>query len=109
MDMVMIKMMEKSVTPTPDNIGFLSPEQLQVVESKKTPAAQMNMIIDYLLEMEDIFFEYFCTILEESNFQSKANMLRKEAEKYKASFGKFEYIYIRIYIYISNTLVCALT
>ena len=92
MDVVMIKKMEKSVTPSPDNIGFLSPEQLQVVESQRTPAEQMNKVIDYLLEMEDTFFEYFCIILEESNFQSKAYMLRMKAEEYKTYFGKFEYI-----------------
>ena len=91
MDVGMIRNMKKSVTPSPDNIGFLSTEQLQVVESKRTPARQMNTIIDYLLEMEDKYFEDFCTILEQSNFEGKANMLRDEAEELKRYFGKFEY------------------
>ena len=54
MDVVMIKKLEKSDIPSPDNIGFLSHEQLQVVESKRTPTERMNKVIDYLLEMEDI-------------------------------------------------------
>ena len=87
MDVVMIKKLEKADFPSPDNKGFLSHEQLQVVESKTTPAEQMNMVIDYLLEMEDIYFEYFCQILEQGAFEGKAAMLRKKAEEYKAYFG----------------------
>ena len=89
MDVVMIKQLEKSDVPSPDNIGFLSQMQLQVVESKTTPAEQMNMVIDYLLEMEDIHFENFCKIIEQGAFEGKAAMLRKKAEVYKAYFGKF--------------------
>ena len=91
MDVGMIRNMEKSVTPSPDNIGFLGHEQLYVVQSKRTPADQMNTIIDYLLEMEDKYFEDFCTILERSNFELQANMLRKTAEDLKRSVGKLEY------------------
>ena len=91
MDVVMIKKLEKSDIPSPDNIGFLSHEQLQEVESKRTPTGQMSKVIDILLEMEDKYFEYFCQILEQSNFELQANDLRKRAEEYKPYFGKFEY------------------
>ena len=89
MDVIMIKKLEKADVPRPDNKGFLSHVQLQVVESEKTPAGQMNKVIDYLLEMEDICFEYFCQILKESNFELKANELRTTAERYKKYVGKF--------------------
>ena len=91
MDVVMIKKLEKSYVPSRANLGFLSREQLQVVESKTTPAGQMNKVIDYLVEMEDKYFEKFCTILEQSNFEGRAIMLRKKAEDLKRSVGKFEY------------------
>ena len=87
MDVAMIKQLEKSDVPSPDNVGFLSQIQLQVVESEKTPAGQMNKVIDYLVEMEDIHFENFCKILEQGAFEGKAAMLRKKAEEYKAHFG----------------------
>ena len=86
MDVVMIKKLEKADLPSPDNKGFLSHEQLQVVESKTTPAEQMNMVIDYLLKMEDIYFEYFCQILEQGAFEGKAKILRDKAKEY---YGKF--------------------
>ena len=92
MDVVMIKKLEKSDMPSPANLGFLSREQLQVVESKVTPAAQMNKVIEYLVEMEDKYFEDFCTILEQSNYAGKAKMLRERADVLKKrSVGKFEY------------------
>ena len=91
MDVVMIKKLEKSDIPSPDNIGFLSHEQLQEVESKRTPTGRMNKVIDYLLEMEDIYFENFCKILKDGNFKAKANELRKKAEECKRRIGKFEY------------------
>ena len=91
MDVGMIKKLEKADVPSPDNKGFLSHEQLKVVESKTTPAEQMNMVIDYLVEMEDKYFEYFCKILEQSNFEGKAKMLREKAEHLKRFIGKFEY------------------
>ena len=91
MGVVMIKQLEKLPIPSPDNLGFLSPEQLQVVESISTPAGQMSKVIDYLVEMEDKYFEDFCTILEQNNFEGKANMLREKAEDLKRSVGKFEY------------------
>ena len=91
MDVVMIKKLEKADIPSPDNKGFLSHEQLHVVESKTTRAEQMNMVIDYLLEMEDKYFEDFCTILKQCNFEGKAYMLRGKAEEFKRYFGKFEY------------------
>ena len=89
----MIKKLEKLNVRTPPNLtlGFLSETQLQTVESKKTSTGQMNKVIDFLLEMEDKYFEYFCKILEQSNFEGKAKMLRKEAEKCKRYYGKFEY------------------
>ena len=87
----MSKKLEKSYVPSRANLGFLSREQLLVVESKTTPAGQMNKVIDYLLEMEDEYFENFCTILEQSNFEGRAIRLRKKAEDLKRSVGKFEY------------------
>ena len=87
MDVVMIKQLEKSDVQSPDNKGFLSQMQLQVVESERTPARQMNMVIDYLVEMEDRHFENFCKILERNNFVGKAAMLRDKAEEHKAYFG----------------------
>ena len=87
----MIKKLEKSVILRSDNKGFLSHEQLQMVESINTPAGQMSKVIDYLLEMEDKYFEDFCTILKESNFELQASMLRETAEDLKRSVGKFEY------------------
>ena len=89
MDVGMIKKLEKAAIPGPHNKGFLSHEQLQVVEAKTTPAEQMNMVIDYLLEMEDIYFEYFCQILEQGAFEGKAKMLRDKAIKCKEYYGKF--------------------
>ena len=80
MGVVMIKQLEKLGVASPDNLGFLSREQLQVVESKRTPAEQMNKVIDYLLEMEDKYFENFCTLLEQNNFEGKAKMLREKAK-----------------------------
>ena len=91
MDVVMIRQLEKSDFPNPDNKGFLSHEQLQMVESMTTSAGQMNKVIDYLLEMEDKDFENFCTILERRNFKGKAIMLREKADDLKRSVGKFEY------------------
>ena len=91
LDVVMIKQLQKPDVPNPDNLGFLSQMQLQMVESKKTPAEQMKKVIDYLLEMEDKYFENFCTILEENNFEGKARMLREKAEDLKRSVGKFGY------------------
>ena len=91
MDVGMIKKLKKSAIPSPDNIGFLSPEQLQEVESKTTPARQINKVIDYLLEMEDIHFENFCKILEQGAFEGKAKMLRDKAKDLKRIVGKFEY------------------
>ena len=87
----MIKKLKKSAIPSPDNIGFLSHEQLQEVESERTPAGQMNKVIDYLVEMEDKYFENFCQILERNNFEGKATMLRDKAKDLKRSIGKFEY------------------
>jgi len=89
----MIKRLEKSVICSPANptLGFLSETQLQVVESKMTPTEKMNMVIDFLVEMEDKYFEYFCKILDRSNFKVKAKMLRDKAEELKISFGKSEY------------------
>ena len=89
MDVVMIKKLEKADIPSPDNKGFLSLEQFQVVESKTTPADQMNMVIDFLVEMEDKYFEYFCQILEQSAFEGKAKMLRDKAKECKQYYGKF--------------------
>ncbi len=91
MGVVMIKQLEKSDVPNPNDMGFLSHEQLQVVESKRTPAGQMNMVIDYLVEMEDIYFENFCTILEQNNFEGKAKLLREKAKDLEKIVGKFEY------------------
>ena len=91
MHVVMIKELEKSDIPRPGKKGFLSPERLQVVESLRTPAGQMNKVIDYLLEMEDKYFEDFCTVLEQSNFAGKAKMLREKAQECKAYLGKFKY------------------
>ena len=91
MDVLMIKKLEKADVPSPDNKGFLSHEQLQVVESKMTPAEKMNKVIDYLLEKEDIYFEYFCQILEQSAFEGKSKMLRDKAKECKKYFGKCEY------------------
>ena len=91
MDVGMIKKLKKSAIPSPDNIGFLSPEQLQEVESKTTPARQINKVIDYLLEMEDIHFENFCKILEQGAFEGKAKMLRDKAKDLKRIVRKFEY------------------
>ena len=91
METVMIKALEKSDMPSPANLGFLNREQVVVVESKVAPAAQMNKVIDYLVEMEDKYFEDFCTILEQSNYAGKAKMLRERAKVFKRDFGKFEY------------------
>ena len=51
----------------------------------------MTKVIDYLREMEDEYFEFFCQILEDGHFTEKAKMLRKKAEECKQHFGKFEY------------------
>ena len=91
MDVVMIRQLEKLDFPNPDNKGFLSREQLQVVESMTTPTGQMDKVIDYLVEMEDKYLEDFCHILEQSNFEGKAKMLREKADELKRSVGKFEY------------------
>lgn len=87
----MIKMLEKSDIPRPGNKGFLSREQLQVVESMTTPTGQMDKVIDYLLEMEDKYFEDFCKTLAQSNFEGKAKRLRERAKVFKRDSGKFEY------------------
>jgi len=91
MDVVMIKKLKKSDVPNPDNLGFLSQVQLQVVESKTTPAGQMNKVIDYLLEMEDEYFEDFCKILEQGGFTGKAKRLREKAKYLEKIVSKFEY------------------
>ena len=92
-DAGMIMKLEKSIVCSPANptLGFLSHVQLQVVKSKKIPTRQMSKVIDFLLEMEDKYFEYFCKILEQSNFEGKAKMLRERAKDCKRDFGKFEY------------------
>ena len=88
-----IKRLEKSVicSPADPTLGFLSQTQLEKVESKQTPTEMMSMVIDFLVEMEDKYFEYFCRILEQHAFEGKAKMLRYKAEEYKRDFGKFEY------------------
>ena len=86
------EMIEKLQKPVRlDYKGFLSHMQMQSVESKMTRAEEMNTVIDYLQEMEDKYFESFCKLLEQSNFEGKANMLRQKAEEYKTYFGKFAY------------------
>ena len=90
MNVGMIKKLEKSDIPSPDNIGFLSHEQLQEVEAKKTPAGRMNKVIDYLVEMEDIHFENFCKILR-GGFEAKVTLLKDKAKDLKRIVGKFEY------------------
>ena len=92
-DPEMIKRLEKSVICSSANptLGFLSEAQLQKAESEKTPTEKMNMVIDFLVEMEDKYFEYFCRILELSAFEGKAQRLRDRAKEYKRDFGKFEY------------------
>ena len=89
----MIKRLEKSRICSPANptLGFLSHTQLEKVESEKTPTEKMSMVIDFLVEMEDKYFEYFCRILEQSAFEGKAKMLRARAKRYKSDHGKFEY------------------
>ena len=89
----MIKMLEKSDFPSPANptLGFLNQEQLQEVESKMTPSGRMNKVIDYLLEVEDKYFECFCKILKECGFEGKAEMLRSKAKECKEYYGKFKY------------------
>ena len=91
MDVVMLKKLEKSDIPSPDNIGFLSSEQLQVVESERTHTGRMNKVIDYLLEMEDKRFENFCEILKDGGFEAKAKMLKDKAKDLQRFVGKFEY------------------
>ena len=91
MDVVMIKQLEKSYVPNPENLGFLSEMQLQEVETEKTPAGQMNKVIDYLLEMEDEYFEDFCKILEQGGFTGKAKRLREKAKYLEKIVSKFEY------------------
>ena len=102
MDVVMIRKLKKPDIPSPENKGFLSHEQLQVVESKRTPAEQMNTVIDYLLAMEDICFEYFCQILEQCALKEKARVLRNIAKDLKER--RFS-----VSLNISNTHACALT
>ena len=91
MEVGMINDLEKSDVPNPANMGFLSPEQLQVVKSKATPAEKMNEVIDYLLKMEDKHFKDFCKILEQNNFGLQARMLKKKAEELERSVGKLEH------------------
>ena len=91
MSVVMIKKLKKSDIPSPDNIGFLSPEQLQEVESKTTPTGRMNKVIDYLVEMEDMHFKNFCTILKDGGFGAKVDKLKEKAKDLKGIVGKFEY------------------
>ena len=88
-----IKDLEKLNICSPANpsLGFLSKIQLQVVESETTPSGQMNKVIDFLLEMEDKYFESFCKILEDRNFNLQATMLRDKAKELKRYFGKIEY------------------
>ena len=85
-----LKKLEKSLVCTPANpsLGFLSQQQVHVVESLHNDIDRMDKVIDYLVEMEDKYFEYFCKILEQKNYEGKANMLRKKAEELKAAFGK---------------------
>ena len=87
----MLKKLEKPgiCNPAHPSFGFLSQNQLQVVESLSTDIKRMNKVIDYLLEMEDKYFEHFCTILEQENFQSKANLLRDRAKELKAACGTY--------------------
>ena len=102
----MIKKLERSDICSPANpaLGFLSQVQLQVVESKTTPADQMNKVIDFLLQMEDKYFDNFWKILEQSNFVLQAKMLREKAKDLKRSWGKFEYKqHTYMYSNITNT------
>ena len=89
----MINRLEKSAICSPANptLGFLSETQLEEVASKQTPTEKMSMVIAFLVEMEDKYFEYFCRILEQSAFKGKAKILRDKAEECKKDFGKFEY------------------
>ena len=101
-----IKKLERSDICSPANpaLGFLSHMQLQVVESKTTPADQMNKVIDFLLQMEDKYFDNFCKILKQSNFGLQAKLLRDTAEDLKRSCGKFEYKqHTCMYSNITNT------
>ena len=88
----MLKKLQKPRISSPANpsFGFLNQEHLQVVESLRTDMDRMNKVIDYLQEMEDMYFEYFCKILEKS-FKPKAEMLREKAKVLKVDFGKYLY------------------
>ena len=86
----MLKKLKKPLVCTPANpsLGFLSQQQLKVVESLRNDMDRMNKVIDYLVEMEDKCFEYFCKILEQNNYGGKAAMLRNKADEIKAALGK---------------------
>ena len=86
----MLKKLQKPLVCTPANpsLGFLSQRQLKVVESLPNDMDRMDKVIDYLVEMEDKYFEYFCIILEQNNYGGKAAMLRNKADEIKAALGK---------------------
>ena len=89
----MLEKLEKPCIRSPANpsFGFLSQEQLQVVRSLLTDMDRMNKVIDYLREMEDIYFEYFCKILENNAFGLKTKLLRETAKVLKEDYGKCLY------------------
>ena len=84
-----LKKLEKPLLCTPANPpGFLGKQQVQFVESLPNDMCRMDQVIDFLVDMENKYFEHFCIILKQSSYGSKANMLRKKAEELKAVFGK---------------------
>ena len=89
----MLKKLKKSdvCNPAYPSLGFLIKVQLQVVASLPTDVDRMNKVIDYLLEMEDKYFEFFCKLLEQYNNKLQANLLRKRAEELKSAFGEYVY------------------
>ena len=89
----MLEQLEKPCVYSPayPSLGFLSEQQVQVVASLPTDMERMNKVIDYLVDKEDKYFEYFCKMLEQNSYDLQSNRLRKKAEEFKSAFGEYVY------------------
>ena len=72
--------------------GFMDKGEATGVRDKKLQgnSSQMEEVITILRGKSDEDFEIFCKILQESNNNTWADELKKEAEQFKRAVGKHE-------------------
>ena len=70
--------------------GFMDKGEAIKVKELLGNSSQMEMVITILRGKSDEDFEIFCKILQESNNNTWADEVKKEAEQFKRAVGKHE-------------------